>query len=107
MTDVVTLIYALNIEKVEDTVLSLYNRIFKVDSPAHRLMQHLLSCFIFCGPTVPGTLLDRVLSMGKSPTKRAFNSQYISKTTVQTMLTQLATFYLPIILPSHIHMNIV
>ncbi|KAK2149411.1 hypothetical protein NP493_2992g00000 [Ridgeia piscesae] len=38
---------ALNIEKIEDivnrNVLSLYNRIFKVESPARRLMQHLLT----------------------------------------------------------------
>ena len=63
-------------------MLSLYNRIFKVESPARRLMQHLLSCFIFCGETVPGTLLDRVESMGESPTKRAFNSQHIPETSV-------------------------
>ena len=82
MADVVTLIYAINIEKVEHIMLSLYNRIFKVESPAHRLVQDLLSCFIFYGLTVPGTLLVRVVSTGKSPTKRAFNYQYISKTTV-------------------------
>ncbi|KAK2180282.1 hypothetical protein NP493_448g02013 [Ridgeia piscesae] len=56
---------ALNIEKIEDivnrNVLSLYNRIFKVESPARRLMQHLLSRFIFYGKTIPGTLLDRVI----------------------------------------------
>ena len=48
---------------------------FKVESPARRLMQHLLSRCIFYGVTVPGTL-------GESPTKQAFNSQYISKTSV-------------------------
>ena len=44
------LLKTLNIEKIEDivnrNVLSLYNRIFKVVSPAHRLMQHLLSRFM-------------------------------------------------------------
>ena len=54
---------ALNIEKNEDIVnrnfLSLCNRIFKFESPAPRLMQHLLYRFIFYGETVPGTLLDR------------------------------------------------
>ena len=54
---------------------------FKVESP-RRLMHHLLSRFICCGVTVPGTLLDRVASMGESPTKRAFNSQHISEITV-------------------------
>ncbi|KAK2186251.1 hypothetical protein NP493_207g00021 [Ridgeia piscesae] len=50
------LLKALNIEKIEDivnrNVLSLYNRIFKVESPARRLMQHLLSRFICYGKTV-------------------------------------------------------
>ena len=75
------LLKALNIEKIDDivnrNVLSLYNRIFKVESPAHRLMQHLLSRFICYGETVPGTLLDRVVSMGESPSKRAFNYQHV------------------------------
>ena len=38
------LLKALNIENIEDivnkNVLSLYNRLFKVESPARRLMQH-------------------------------------------------------------------
>ena len=45
-------------------------------------MQHLLSSFICYGVTIPGTLLDRVVSIGESPTKQAFNSQYISETSV-------------------------
>ena len=77
---------ALNIEKIEDivnrNVLSLYNRIFKVECPARRLIQHVLSRFIYYGETVPGTLLDRVVSMGESPSKRAFNSQYVPETSV-------------------------
>ena len=44
------LLKALHIENVEDiinrNVFSLYNRIFKGEIPAHRLVQHLLSCFI-------------------------------------------------------------
>ena len=47
------LLKTLNIEKIEDivnrNVLSLYNRIFKVESPARGLMQHLMSRFIFYG----------------------------------------------------------
>ena len=42
-------------------------------------MQHLLSRFICYGETVPGTLLDRVVSTGES---RAFNSQHVSETSV-------------------------
>ena len=52
------LLKALNIKKIEDivnrNVLSLYSRIVGVESPARRLMQHLLSRFIFYGETVPG-----------------------------------------------------
>ena len=72
------LLKALNIEKIEDivnkNVLSLYNRIFKVEIPAHRPMQHLLSRFIFYGKRYLEPCLIRVVSMGESPTKRAFNS---------------------------------
>ena len=75
------LLKALTIENIDDivnrNVLSLYNRIFKVESPARRLMQHLLSRFICYGETVPGTLLDRVVSMGESPSKRAFIYQHV------------------------------
>ena len=46
-------------------------------------MQHLFSRFIFYGKTVPGTLLDRVVSMGESPSKRAFNSQHVLETSVR------------------------
>jgi hypothetical protein len=53
------LLKALNIEKIEDivniNVLSLYNRIYKVESPVRRLMQHLLSRLMFDGVMVPGT----------------------------------------------------
>ena len=56
-----------NTEQIEDivnrNVVSLYYRIFKVESPARRLMQHLLSRFICYGKTVLGTLLDRVVSL--------------------------------------------
>ena len=42
----IALLKSQNIEKIEDivnrNVLSLYNRIFKVESPARRQMQHLL-----------------------------------------------------------------
>ena len=45
-------------------------------------MQHLLSRFICYGETVPGTLLDRVVSMGESPSKRAFNSQHVPESSL-------------------------
>ena len=45
-------------------------------------MQHLLSRFICNGEMIPGTLLDRVVSMGESPSKRAFNSQHVLESKV-------------------------
>ena len=86
-----------------------YPYIIEVEIPARRLMQHLLSRFICYGKTVPGTLLDRVVSMGESPTKRASNSQHVTKTSVTNndgLVDSINTFYLLIIVPSHIHMNI-
>ena len=59
---------ALNIEKVQNivdrNVLNLYHRIFKIESPARSIMQFLLARYITYGTTVPGTLIDRVVSIG-------------------------------------------
>ena len=67
---------ALKIDKaqhiVNRNVLNLYHRIFKIDSPARSLMQCLLARYITYGTTVPGTLLDRVVSIGESPLKCVF-----------------------------------
>ena len=64
------------IDKVQNivnrNVLNLYHRIFKIDSPARSLMQFLLARYITYGTTVPGTLLDRVVSIGESPLKCVF-----------------------------------
>jgi len=80
------LLKALCIERVDDivnrNVLSLCSRLFKVESPVRRLMQHLLSRVIVYGVTVPGTLLDRLVSMGESPTKLGFSSQYVPEISV-------------------------
>ena len=67
---------ALNIDKVHNivnrNVLNLYHRIFKIESPASGVMQCLLARYITYGTTVPGTLLDRVVSIGESPLKCDF-----------------------------------
>ena len=52
-----------------------------MESPARRLM-HLLSRFICYDEAVPGTLLDRVVSMGESPSKRVFNYQHVPESSV-------------------------
>ena len=52
--------------------LNLYHRIFKIESRARSLMQFLLARYITYGTTVPGTLIDRVVSIGESPTMIKF-----------------------------------
>ena len=67
---------ALNIEKVHNivdrNVLNLYHRIFKIESPVRSIMQFLLARYITYGTTVPGTLIDSVVSIGESPLKCVF-----------------------------------
>ena len=58
---------------VNRNVLSLYNIIFKLETPARRLVQYFLSRFIVYGNTVPGTLLDRVVLISESPISMALN----------------------------------
>ena len=81
------LLRALSIEKVYDivnrNVLSLYHRIFKVESPARRLMQYFLAHYITSGSTVPGTLLDRVVALGKSPLTLLFRQSSAKKNIYQ------------------------
>ena len=54
-------------------------------------MQQLLSLFICYGETVPGTLLDRVVSMGESTSKRAFNSHHVPEMTNNCMTNNCMT----------------
>ena len=50
---------------VNRNVLNLYDRIFKIESPARSIMQFLLARYITYGTTVPGTLMDRLVSIGE------------------------------------------
>ena len=65
-----------NIDKVQNivnrNVLYLYHSIFKIESPARSLMQFILARYIAYVTTVPGTLIDRVVSIGESPLKCVF-----------------------------------
>ena len=53
-------------------MLNLYQRIFKIESPARRIMQFLLARYITHGTTVPGTLIDSVVSIWEYPLKSVF-----------------------------------
>ena len=57
---------------VNRNVLNLYHRIFKIESPARRIIQFLLARYITYGTTVPGTIIDRVVSIGESHPKCVF-----------------------------------
>ena len=67
---------ALNICKVEDIIhkntASLMYRIFLVESPIRNLAKHFLSAYIARGVVIPGTIVDRLITYGLSPTKCAF-----------------------------------
>jgi hypothetical protein len=71
------LMASLNINKISSIVnrniVSLFKRIFKVQSPLKQLTIHMLSQYISKGTIVPGTIVSKVLSMGLSPSYCAFN----------------------------------
>ena len=71
------LLSSLNIHRIEDLVnrntLSLFCRIFKVDTPLRSLITQMVSLYICKGIIIPGSLVSRILSMGKSPMYYMFN----------------------------------
>ena len=54
------------------SVTSLYNRIFKINSPLRDLCVHDLSVYMSCGKTIPGTITHRITQLGLSPVDCAF-----------------------------------
>ena len=71
------LLNALNISKVTRTaskhVLTLYNQIFRTLSPVRDINCYFLSDFILKNNFIHGTLLFRVIKLGVSPSKAAFD----------------------------------
>ena len=69
--------YALNIERVSSiinrSVTSLFKRIYKVESPVRQLCFHLTCLYICKGVIVPGTIVERIISMGLSPIEVMFS----------------------------------
>ena len=63
------LLQTMNISNVKSivnrNVLSLYNIIFNLETPARILAHNFVSRFIVYGNTVPGTLLDRYSVNGR------------------------------------------
>lgn len=58
-------------EIINQRVITLWNKIFKVKSPTGVLCLHWLQGFVGHGIIVPGTLLSRVILTGLSPTRYA------------------------------------
>ena len=71
------LLQALHVQKVSDVItkntLSLYYRIFTVDTPTRDLCTELLNMYITKGKIIDGTILSRVRNSGHSPVLAAFN----------------------------------
>ena len=70
------LVRALNLPSVEEVLkrqtLSLYYRLFQVESPLRKIALSFLSDYICTGTVYPGTLISRVIESGHSPVKCAF-----------------------------------
>ena len=67
---------AMNVFKVVDcfkkSAMTLFNRVFTMDSPIRLLYIHFLSIFICDECVVPGSFIDRILSFNLSPVECAF-----------------------------------
>ena len=71
------LLQALNIPKVADSInnmtISLWERIFNVDSLVRDLCICSLSKYVLNGKCIPDTLMGRVVKLGFSPTRAALS----------------------------------
>ena len=80
-----SLLKSLHIPKVQtvmqDKTLSLFQRIFQVQSPLLNLYSFMLAHYILNGKVFKGTLVDRVVQLGFSPLQVAFAGRHF-KTSV-------------------------
>ena len=78
ITDHTKLIAALRIGMIRDVIekstISLFNRVFCVDSPFRNVCVHLLALLLCKGIMIPGTLIHRIYCLGRSPVVTAFGS---------------------------------
>ena len=70
------LIQALGIKATTDTInnntLNLYYRLFQCDSPARDLQCQFLAHYLLTNERFQGTIIDRIINLGGSPTEIAF-----------------------------------
>jgi hypothetical protein len=59
-------------EAIKDRTLSLFNRVFKVESPLRRLCTHMMANYVQTGTYNRKTLLGRVINFGESVLNLAF-----------------------------------
>ena len=71
------LLKAASIDTIESQLayhtISLFSRIFKVDSPLKNLNLYFMSKYIADNTLIKGTLIHRLVKLGFSPIKAAFN----------------------------------
>ena len=76
------LLKALNIIPIQDIITekmcSLYNRCFKVQSPLVDVNTYFMSQYMYHGVTFKGTLVHRLVNLGVSPMRTAFNYKKLS-----------------------------
>ena len=77
------LIQSLQIDSAERYItkssLSFYNRIFAVDTPLLQLQCSALASFMLNGTSVENTIVNKIVKLGFSPMKAAFNKIFPSK----------------------------
>ena len=75
------LLNTVNVQKpnfyIQNSLLSLWNRMFLVDSPARRLSEKLLSTYLSKKLIIPGTIIHRMKNTGVSLVKGLFSRIYI------------------------------
>ena len=77
------LLNVVNVQKpnfyIQNSLLSLWNRIFLVDSPARRLSEKLLSTYLSKKLIIPGTIIHRMKNTGVSLVKCLFSRIHMPK----------------------------
>ena len=72
---------AANVKPIEDMinnrVLSLYHRIFNVESPTRSLNLYFASKYLTCGSYVEGSLISKIIRLDVSPVNAMFNKRSV------------------------------
>ena len=91
---------------IKKSTLSLYNRICSQDSPTHDLCMYFTQMYISSGIRVPGSLVDRVIDFGASPSERRERENLFATNTFIHWGPIHLYIYILIIILSHQPMNL-